>query len=76
MHVALCPSPRPMPQVRRGVRSGQAVDRLPEKKPEWAAFAANEDKTDLSAWLDNGTLTTPGDLPYIIQTQSHLNDVF
>jgi len=28
------------------------------------AFAADEDKTDLSAWLDNGTATAPGDLGY------------
>ena len=28
------------------------------------AFAADEDKTDLSAWLDNGTATEPGDLGY------------
>jgi Predicted Zn-dependent protease (DUF2268) len=28
------------------------------------AFAADQDKTDLSAWLDNGTATEPGDLGY------------
>lgn len=28
------------------------------------AFVADEDKTDLSAWLYNGTLDTPGDLGY------------
>lgn len=28
------------------------------------AFAADEDKTDLSDWLYNGTLTRPGDLGY------------
>jgi hypothetical protein len=28
------------------------------------AFAADEDKTDLSAWLDNGTASEPGDLGY------------
>lgn len=28
------------------------------------AFVADEDKTDLSAWLYNGTLTQPGDLGY------------
>ena len=28
------------------------------------AFVADEDKTDLSAWLYNGTLTKPGDLGY------------
>jgi hypothetical protein len=28
------------------------------------AFAADVDKTDLSAWLDNGTATAPGDLGY------------
>ncbi|MGA9242856.1 MAG: DUF2268 domain-containing putative Zn-dependent protease [Silvibacterium sp.] len=27
-------------------------------------FVAAEDKTDLSQWIDNGTLTTPGDLGY------------
>ncbi len=27
-------------------------------------FVADEDKTDLSQWLDNGTLTEPGDLGY------------
>jgi uncharacterized protein YjaZ len=34
-----------------------------EKELE-TAFAADEDKTDLSAWLYNGTLTKPGDLGY------------
>ena len=29
-----------------------------------ARFVADEDKTDLSQWIDNGTLTTPGDLGY------------
>jgi uncharacterized protein YjaZ len=28
------------------------------------AFVADEDKTDLSKWLYNGTLTKPGDLGY------------
>ena len=28
------------------------------------AFAADKDKTDLSKWLNNGTLQTPGDLGY------------
>jgi len=28
------------------------------------AFAADEDKTDLSTWLDNGTAAEPGDLGY------------
>jgi Predicted Zn-dependent protease (DUF2268) len=27
-------------------------------------FVADEDKTDLSQWIDNGTLTEPGDLGY------------
>jgi uncharacterized protein YjaZ len=27
-------------------------------------FVADEDKTDLSQWIDNGTLTDPGDLGY------------
>jgi hypothetical protein len=27
-------------------------------------FVADEDKTDRSQWIDNGTLTTPGDLGY------------
>jgi hypothetical protein len=27
-------------------------------------FAADEDQTDLSQWIDNGTLTEPGDLGY------------
>jgi hypothetical protein len=27
-------------------------------------FVADENKTDLSQWIDNGTLTTPGDLGY------------
>jgi len=27
-------------------------------------FVADEDKTDLSRWIDNGTLTNPGDLGY------------
>lgn len=27
-------------------------------------FVADEDKTDLSRWIDNGTLTEPGDLGY------------
>ena len=27
-------------------------------------FVADEDQTDLSQWIDNGTLTTPGDLGY------------
>ena len=34
-----------------------------EKEIE-TAFVADEDKTDLSAWLYNGTLTKPGDLGY------------
>jgi uncharacterized protein YjaZ len=29
-------------------------------------FIADEDKTDLSQWIDNGTLTEPGDLGYWI----------
>ena len=29
-----------------------------------ARFVADEDKTDLSQWIDNGTLETPGDLGY------------
>ena len=29
-----------------------------------AQFVADEDKTDLSQWIDNGTLTEPGDLGY------------
>lgn len=29
-----------------------------------ARFVADEGKTDLSQWIDNGTLTTPGDLGY------------
>jgi len=28
------------------------------------AFTADKDKTDLSKWLNNGTLQTPGDLGY------------
>ena len=34
-----------------------------EKEIE-TAFVADQDKTDLSHWLYNGTLTTPGDLGY------------
>jgi uncharacterized protein YjaZ len=34
-----------------------------EKEIE-TAFVRDEDKTDLSAWLYNGTLTRPGDLGY------------
>lgn len=34
-----------------------------EKEIE-TAFVLDEDKTELSAWLYNGTLTTPGDLGY------------
>lgn len=34
-----------------------------EKELE-SAFLADQDKTDLSAWLYNGTLTKPGDLGY------------
>lgn len=32
-------------------------------------FVADEDKTDLSDWIDNGTLTTPGDLGYWVGYQ-------
>jgi hypothetical protein len=34
-----------------------------EKEIE-AQFVADEDKIDLSQWIDNGSLTTPGDLGY------------
>lgn len=32
-------------------------------------FVADEDKTDLSDWIDNGTLTTPGNLGYWVGYQ-------
>jgi predicted Zn-dependent protease DUF2268 len=38
-------------------------DRSREKALE-IQFVADEDKTDLSHWIDNGTLTEPGDLGY------------
>lgn len=41
----------------------QVTTRGHEKEIE-TRFAADEDKTDLSAWLYNGTLTKPGDLGY------------
>ncbi len=40
-----------------------AITKGHEKTIE-TAFAADEDKTDLSNWLYNGTLTKPGDLGY------------
>ncbi|MGA9421989.1 MAG: DUF2268 domain-containing putative Zn-dependent protease [Rhodanobacteraceae bacterium] len=41
----------------------KTMTRGDEKKIE-TAFAADENKTDLSDWLNNGTLTKPGDLGY------------
>jgi hypothetical protein len=41
----------------------KAITKGREKEIE-TAFVADEDKTDLSAWLYNGTLTKPGDLGY------------
>ncbi|MGA8278651.1 MAG: DUF2268 domain-containing putative Zn-dependent protease [Rhodanobacteraceae bacterium] len=41
----------------------KAMTRGREKKIE-TAFVADENKTDLSDWLNNGTLTKPGDLGY------------
>jgi Predicted Zn-dependent protease (DUF2268) len=35
-----------------------------DEKAIESAFLADQDKTDLSAWLYNGTLTKPGDLGY------------
>lgn len=40
-----------------------AITKGHEKEIE-TAFAADEDKTDLSKWIYNGTLTKPGDLGY------------
>jgi predicted Zn-dependent protease DUF2268 len=39
------------------------ADRAQDKEIE-AKFIADENKTDLSDWIDNGTLKTPGDLGY------------
>jgi hypothetical protein len=39
--------------------SGKARDKEVETQ-----FVADEDKTDLSQWIDNGSLTEPGDLGY------------
>jgi uncharacterized protein YjaZ len=41
----------------------EAITKGHEKAIE-TAFVADEDKTDLSKWLYNGTLTKPGDLGY------------
>jgi Predicted Zn-dependent protease (DUF2268) len=41
----------------------KAITKGHEKEIE-TAFVADEDKTDLSKWLYNGTLTKPGDLGY------------
>ncbi|MDE2163345.1 MAG: lytic murein transglycosylase [Alphaproteobacteria bacterium] len=41
----------------------KAITKGHEKEIE-TAFAADEDQTDLSKWLYNGTLTKPGDLGY------------
>jgi hypothetical protein len=41
----------------------KAITKDREKEIE-TAFVADEDKTDLSKWLYNGTLTEPGDLGY------------
>jgi len=38
-------------------------DRARDKEIE-TRFIADENKTDLSQWIDNGTLTEPGDLGY------------
>ncbi|HEY6621642.1 MAG TPA: DUF2268 domain-containing putative Zn-dependent protease [Steroidobacteraceae bacterium] len=38
-------------------------DKARDKEVE-TQFVADEDKTDLSQWIDNGTLTEPGDLGY------------
>jgi hypothetical protein len=38
-------------------------DKARDKEVEMQ-FVADEDKTDLSQWIDNGTLTEPGDLGY------------
>ena len=39
------------------------TDKAQDKQVE-TKFVADKDKTDLSQWIDNGTLTTPGDLGY------------